>query len=138
MHGPRLSPKYADMEDEYGVRLGDIQDALDSLSEKAMEQVTRRFTTATSNYLYGFNLPETPAQLLRFAQLVATTTLSTSIVDGAVKVTKSALASTEEREERKREDERESAVAVDTRALAEVLGQARTGEPTSRHPGGYL
>lgn len=136
--GARLSPEQEDHEDEFGVRLGDIQDALDSISDKAMEQVSRRLLTCTSNYLYAVNVPTTPADLLRFADLLARTVLATAVVDGTVKVTKSALAPEEEQAERKKQDEQASKRQDAAAMMLEAIQAARTGEPTATHPGGYL
>lgn len=97
------SEEYLNRLDEFGIPLREHVEAQDAFSDEALKQVFHRTKTGTTNWLFAKGVPTNPAELLAFADDLATVVATSLVVDGYATLTERARA-TKDDIDRRNED----------------------------------
>jgi hypothetical protein len=105
-----LSDKYDGVNDEFGIPVQSFVDTAAALGGEMKTRMRKRALTATSNYLYLAGIPKEPAELLGFAEYIASSSVTSAIVDEFVALNEKGHATEQEREAMDAATQRQSAI----------------------------
>lgn len=128
-----LPDNVLDVEDDFGNTVRQYRDTLRSLNDEADERIRKRIRYMTSNYLFAYGVPQTPGDVLYFAESLGTSLAAALVLDDLVDIKDEAR-----RDEADIKDEDEPEVKPQTIFDFLKTEVERPYGATEGHLGGYL